>query len=215
MTIQIVGLDGTTIQAADPQFNAARTSVRPIQCLGWNSVAAPTGLITTIAAGGAIFSFRNLSANLVMIRRIGLGFVCTTAFTTAQRMEFQLTVARAFTVSDTGGTSLALTGNNGKHRTSLGTPTSVDCRIAAATALTAGTKTLDTINLGYLGTWVAGVGSVLQANVANNLFSHDPEDYPLMLAQNEGLNIINSVLMGAAGVGIVYINMEFAEVTSF
>lgn len=215
MAIQILGVDGNTVQAVDPQFNATRTSMRPVQCLGRNSVAAPTGIITVIAAGGAIFSFRNISANLIMVRRVGIGFVCTTAFTTAQRMEFRLTVARAFTASDTGGTALALTGDQGKHRTSLSTPTSVDCRISGVAALTAGTKTLDTINLGYVGFWVAGVGSVLQADTADNLFSHNSGDYPLILAQNEGFNILNSFLMGAAGAGVAYVSMEFAEVTSF
>jgi hypothetical protein len=214
MAIQLLGQDGSSVQSIDPLFLASRVSLRPMQCTAWNSIAASTGLLTAVAAGGALFSLRNLSSNLIVVSRVGIGFVCTTAFTAAQRMEFQLQVARAFTASDTGGTTLALTANNGKHRTSLATPSSLDCRIATTAALTAGTKVLDTTALGITGFWVPGVGTSLQV-APDNLFSHSAGDYPLVLGLNEGLNVVSNVLMGAAGVGVAYVNVEFAEATSF
>ena len=66
----------------------------------------------------------NASANPVIVRRVGVGLTLTTGFTAAQELRFQLQVARSWTVADSGGTAVALTGNNCKHRTSLATPTS-------------------------------------------------------------------------------------------
>ena len=128
--IQSGGGAGTAL-LVDPTFAAARVTVRPQEVLGWCSIGAATGLMTGLAAGTPVFSFRNLSINPVIVRRAGIGFVTTTAFTTAQAISFGLQVARAFTTSDSGGTAIAFTGNNAKHRTALGTPTSLDCRIAA------------------------------------------------------------------------------------
>jgi len=125
-------------------------------------------------------------------------------------------VARAFTASDTVGNAIALTGNNCKVRTSLGTLTSVDCRISAAAALTAGTKTLDTNDLGVVGGFAPTTTTgVVIAPALSNLFSDDAGDYPIILAQNEGINIMNLTAMGAAGVGTLYVNLEVAEATAY
>ena len=49
----------------------------------------------------------------------------------------------------------------------------------------------------------------------NNLLSHDSGDYPLVLAQNEGFNIMNLILMGVGGVGVFYANVELAEAVGY
>lgn len=198
----------------DTTFKALRVSVRPAEVSGWFSIGAQSGNLTTAAAAGAIFSLRQIAATLLIVRRVGIGFLLTTAFTTAQRVDYGLIVARAFTASDTGGTAIAMTGSNGKMRTSLAVPTSVDVRIATTAALTAGTKSLDANHLAQQAAWAGAVGTVL-APSQNNLLSHDTGDYPLVLAQNEGFNIQNITLMGAAGVGIAYVNTEFAEASAY
>ena len=138
----------------------------------------------------------------------------TTAFTAAQAVDYGLTIARAFTASDTGGTAVAITGNNLKARTSLASPLSVDCRIATTAALGAGTKTLDANSIGVVAGWAGAVGAGISPT-PNNLLQHDPGDHPVVLAQNEGLNILNLTAMGAAGVGFFYVNLEFAEAVSY
>lgn len=210
---KLTGAGGVDVEV-DATFKALRISVRPMEVTGWLSIGAQTGLLTTAAAAGAIFSLRQIAATLLIIRRVGIGFICTTAFTTAQRVDYGLIVARAFTASDTGGTAIALTGNNAKMRTSLATLTSVDCRIATTAALTAGTKTMDANHLSQQGAWIGAAGASLVPS-PNNLLQHDTGDYPLILAQNEGINIQNITLMGAAGVGIAYVNAEFAEAASY
>jgi hypothetical protein len=198
----------------DATFKALRVSLRPMEVTAWLSIGQASALVTGVAAGGALFSLRQLASTLLVLRRIGVGFICTTAFTTAQRMEFGLVVARAFTASDTGGSAIALTGNNAKMRTSLGTLTSVDCRISTSAALGAGTKTLDTVTLAQTAAWIGAIGAGL-APSPNNLLQHDAGDYPLVLAQNEGINIQNLVAMGAVGVGVAYVNGEISEVSAY
>lgn len=212
---KLVGNTGPAIET-DAAFKAARVSVRPSEVTGWLSVGARSGAMTGAAVGGFVYSFRNIGANPVLVRRVGVGFICTTGFTAGQEMIFGLNVARAFTASDSGGTAIALTGNNGKHRTSLATLTSVDCRIAATAHFTGGTKTSDTNDLAQVAGWAATTtpGTIIAPSL-NNLLSHDTGDYPLVLAQNEGFNIINRIAMGAGGVGAMYVNIEVAEATSY
>lgn len=208
--------DGTLAGDAkiDAYFQALRTTLRPMQVLGWYSVGAQSGLLTLVAAAGAIFSLRNSGSNLLIVRRVGVGFIATTAFTTAQRVDYGLIVARAFTASDSGGTAIAVTGNNGKHRTNHAAPTSIDCRIATTLALTAGTKTLDANHLSQTGAWVGAAGAGLAPSL-NNLHAHDASDFPLVLAANEGLNIQNITGMGTGGIGIAYVNFECAEAVAY
>lgn len=191
-----------------------RVGLYPVNVAGWFSVGAKSGLVTGVAANGVLFSLRNISGQLLMIRRIGLGFVTTTAFTAAQLLDWSLFIARNFTSSDSGGTAIALTGNNAKHRTSLASPTSIDMRIATTGALTAGTRTLDANAKSQLSMWSGAQGAGITPG-QDNLFSHTPGDHPIILQQNEGLVIANNTLMGAAGVGNLYVNLEFAETASY
>lgn len=212
MSVKIVDTLGTNELKIDASHGASRASIRPDEALTWISVGATSGLLTGVAAGGPVFSLRNISSNVLAIRRVSVGFITTTAFTTAQGLGFNLFFARSFSASDTGGTAITLTGSQNKVRTSLATPTSLDCRISSTAALTAGTRTLDTVALGVAGGASTGVGTALPPVT---LLQHDVGDYPIVLAQNEGIVIANSLAMGAAGVINLYVNIEFAEMTSF
>lgn len=201
------------IQEVTTNFKGSRISIYPKDALSWNSVAAKATNTAGISTG-TIFSFRNLSSNVILIRRIGSGFITTTAFTTPQIVDFGLFFARSFTASDSGGTAIALTGNNGKHRTSLATVNSVDCRITSGALLTAGTRTLDANNLAMISGFSNGVGTGIGVSI-NNLFDTVAGDYELVLAQNEGFVINTVTAFGAAGVGQIYVNMEFAELSTY
>jgi hypothetical protein len=213
MAIQTQGTTGNVMEV-DTTFKAARTSIRPPEVLGWNSLGAQSGLITGLAATNPAFAFRNASANLIMVRRVGIGFVTTTAFTAAQTVDFGLLMCRNFTVPDSGGTVIALTGNNAKHRSSLATSTNVDCRIATTASLGAGTRTLDANHIGQVAGFSGAAGLTIPV-ATDNLLQHAAGDYPLVLAQNEGFEIACLTAMGAAGVGKLYVNMEFGEMVSY
>jgi hypothetical protein len=212
MAIQQLGADGTSVLAVDATFKAARATLRPAEVIGWYSFGATSGLLTAVAAAGPVFSLRNTGSNLLMIRRVQVGFGVTTAFTAAQLLAYNLLFARSFTASDSGGTALYTAGMN-KHRTGFTNITSApDIRIATTAALTAGTRTLDTVPLGVAAGGATAVGVALSPVL---LLSHDAGDYPVILAQNEGLVITNGVAMGAAGVINLHVNVEFAEVASY
>jgi hypothetical protein len=189
---------------------AARTTQRPMRVLAWNEIAAQTGALTTIAAGGRLFSMRNSGANLILVRRVGWGFMTTTAFTTAQALDYSLFIARNFTVGDTVGTDVSPTGNMAKHRASLATP-NVQARLAAAAVVSGGTLTQDTQAVGIIAAGSNGLATGM-VPVQNNLLDHTADDLPIVLAQNEGITIVNNTLMGAAGVIKCYINVEYAEI---
>lgn len=203
------GVSGA-LQEVDAAHLAGRQSLWPIPAVAWNSFALRSGLLTGVAADAPVLSFRNLSSNQILVRKVQLGFVTTTAFSAAQMLDFGLYVARAFTVSDSAGLAVTLTGDTSSHRASLAPLTSADLRIADAAALTAGTRTLDAARIGQVAGWSGAVGESIPKQV---LF--EPTSYPLIIAQNEGFVINALTAMGAAGIGRLYVDVELAEVQSF
>ncbi len=211
MAIQLIGT-GAAVQEVDTAFKAARVSIRPVDVINWLSYGAASGALTGVAANGPVFSLRNTGANLLMVRRVQVGFVTTTAFTAAQGLVYQLLKANGFTTSDTGGTALYAAGQN-KHRLSFTNITAApDIRIASTAALGAGTRSLETVSMGIAGGTSNGLGTSMPMTA---LLSHDAGDHPIILAQNEGLVIANGIAMGAAGVIQWHVNIELAEVTSY
>jgi hypothetical protein len=211
VAIQKQGFSGT-VQEVDATFRAGRISIRPPEVINWNSIAGISGLLTGVAAAGPVFSFRNTGANLIMVRRVGVGFITTTAFTTAQGLYYNMIKANSFSASDSGGTALYTAGAN-KHRNAFTNIASApDIRVSTTAALTAGTRTLEGQPLATACGSSTAVGTGLPVSP---LFSHDPGDYPLILAQNEGFVITNGIAMGAAGVINLMVNLEYAEATAF
>ena len=218
MAIIQSGASSTTLLTVDPTFVAARVSDHPPEILGAYSMGLTSGALTTAAAGSTVFSFRwapATSTQLCMVRRVEIGFSTTTAFTTAQSLQYSMQIARTWTASDTGGTAAAFTQTNtGKLRTSM--PTSAfaaggQIMIANTGANTAGTRTLDTQAIGFVQGASTAVATVL---TATPIFQHQPGDYPLILATNEGFIINNVTLMGAAGVINLTVNVEWMELAA-
>lgn len=206
MGIQLMGVDGSTLAEVDSQHKSQRVSIRPLQCLAWSSFGVATGVLPTgTAAGAALFSLRNTGANLLVVRRLTIGFAIATAFTAAQRLEFALSVARGWSTSDSGGT--ALTATSGRHKATLAA-LSCEARVAATAGLTAGTRALDPNAIAMV---AGGVGALGTSIPMTAMFSHDTGDYPLLLGNNEGIVVSNALAFGAAGSGVAYVNLEVAE----
>jgi hypothetical protein len=208
----------------DPTFQAVRTADHPPEILGAYSMSLVSGALTTVTGGTVgspqiVFSFRWAPATttqLCMVRRVEIGFNDTTAFTSAQTLQWNMIVARSFTASQTGGTSAAFTQTNtGKQRTSM--PNSAfaaggNIQIANTAALSGSSFTLDT-------QYLASIGGPVTATVGSSIpmtpiFQHTPGDYPLILANNEGFVINNGQTMGAAGVGNLIVNVEWMELAA-
>lgn len=217
MAIIQSGADSTLL-TVDPSFKAARVVVKPDELTGAYQISLASGALTTVAAStasaGTLFSFRYApgGSTVCVVKRVSVNWVQTTAFGAAQQMGLGLFVARNFTGADSGGTAATLTGNNQKYRTSLATTSVSNINIGTTGALTAGTRTLDAQPLGSTYYYVSGVGTSL---VNTDLLSYDPNDYPLVLANQEGFTIQNLVLMGATGVGTLVVNVEWFEANSY
>lgn len=210
-------LSTTDLATVEPTVKTLRAIIKPDEMVGSYQLSAATGAITTLAAGGTIFSFRWApgTGQFCVIKRVSIGFNATTGFTAGQAMGFGMTVARSFTASDTVGTALTpILGNNQKNRTTQMTSMVTDARISAAVVLTAGTRTLDAQALGATQFYAptTTTGTLLPTT---NLVSYNLDDYPLVLQNNEGFVITNQILMGAGGVGTAYINVEWFEANSF
>ena len=204
----------------DPTFQAMRTSNRPPEILGAYSMSMVSGNITVIAAGStsvpvSLFSFRwapATSTQLCMIRRVEVGFNTITAFGAAQSLQYNMVIARNFTVNQSGGTSASFAQTNtGKHRTVM--PTSAlasggGIQMATTTAL-AGTSF--TVDSQYFAS-VNGTSTTIGTSIPMTpIYQHQTGDYPLMFATNEGFLINNGQLMGATGVGNLIVNVEWME----
>lgn len=215
MAQQLLGADGSTIVRVDPTFGALRVSPRPLEASAWMQISAKSGALTVVTGSTAnlVFALRNGGANLYLVRKIQIQWTTTTGYTAAQYQDFGAYVARGYTVASSGGTTITLTGNTNKLRTSLSALTSPDCRISTTAALTAGTLTVDTNPVGVYGAWCAAAG-VGQGFPLTTIFDQGPGDYPLVLAQNEGIVICPVTTMGAAGVGFLTVMIEVAETTS-
>ena len=215
MAQQILGADGTTVVRVDPTFGALRVTPRPLEVTAWMQISAKTGALTVVTGSTAnlVFALRNGGSNLYLVRKIQIGYTTTTGYTAAQFQDFGAYVARGYTGASSGGTAITISGNTNKLRTSLGTLSTPDCRISTTAALTAGTLTVDTNPIGVYGTWcaaaTAGAGFPL-----TTIFDQGPGDYPLVLANQEGLVICPITTMGAAGVGILTVVVEVAETTT-
>jgi hypothetical protein len=174
------------------------------------SLALRSGALTLVAADGPVWSMQWTSTSLIcVVKRILISVGVTTAYTTAQVTRYGLYFARAYTVADTGGAAATLTTNNGKKDTSYPTTSVTDMRMGTTGAITAGTRTLDAqpLEIAQFGTTALG-----SANDDEWNFGMVPSRQELILRQNEGLVINNLTLMGAVGVLLLAVTVEWAEV---
>jgi hypothetical protein len=225
MGFKLTGNSGTDAEVDGTNFRALRITTRPtdVGALGSYRIAAFSGLMTTIAAGtasaGHVFSFRWSDAtNLCLVRYLKIRWAVITGFTGAQELAFDAYVARGYSADHGGGTSITLGGNNQKKRTSMGTSlvtTAASARIASASALTGSSFTLDAnpILVGMGKTLAAG--ATVQDASFESVLDMTASEYPVVLAQNEGIVARNVVLMGAAGTVRMAVEIVWDEVAAY
>ena len=208
--------DGTTTVKPDATLDAMRASFYPCEAAAWYQITLTSGALTGVAAGTAnlVWALRQLDTSLLLVRRIGWSWLTTTGYTAAQYQDFAVSGARSYTVSSSGGTAWSNASNNNKIRTSLAAPTSIDLRIATTAALTAGTYTADSNVFGQQGCNNAA-GTAGGYVPMTYVLDQGPGDYPLVLAQNEGIIIYPVTAMGAAGVGTLTVTIEVAQAAAF
>jgi hypothetical protein len=210
----------------DPTYGAGRVTIKPDEynsALGFQGGhfrwAQVSGALTGAAAASAVVSFRSPPVGYSLVKRIQLGYVLTTAFTTGQIVDFDVVRCTGFTASDTGGTAYApFIGNNNKKRSNLmNTSQLADLRIASTAALGAGTKTQDLSPFAYLSSTpinLAVPSAALSSGgmqVSDLYAQNTAAEHPEMFQPNEGFNIRVVTALGAGGVLKLYAVVDWAE----
>ena len=221
MAIIQSGANSTSLMSVDATFAAAHMTLRPPEQTGSYQIAALSGAVTGVGAGSPVFSMRWAPGTgaLCLINNVTISATVTTGFTAQQELEYALFVARGFTVSDAAGTQVIMSGNNQKLRTSMNTSliaSGGDMRISSTVALTAGTRTLDSQPLNANSFMaIAATASSAISNVNIPLFDRYPGEYPIVLANNEGIVVNNLLAMGAAGVVRLVVSVSWTEVATY
>lgn len=197
----------------DEAMHALRVSTWPQQCLGEYRFGQSTGLMTAIAANGEIGQFRWTNATrLAVVKFIKVRYAVIAGFTAAQELGFDVIGSVNFTVAGTGGTAVTPGTQNLKKRQSYPDSLVADMRIATTAALGAGTKTLSANPYAAMAQkTLAAAATVQDAAFETTLDMTNSSDGPIVLAQNEGLSIRNSILMGAGGTVRASIEIAWAE----
>lgn len=189
--------------------------------LGHFDVSVATGAIGAgMAADGELFQFLLVNAGvLALVYEISItGMRATTAFA-AGAIDIKATIARAWIAVGTGGSTLTLTGNQAQLRTNMDTSLMHEIRVATTAALGAGTKTLDTQDIGQIVTHSSGgfssatpiIGSIYLPHTT--LFKADlsADESPIVIAPNEGFVVRATVPI--TGVWNLGIRVKWAETT--
>jgi hypothetical protein len=219
MAIQVQGNAGTVAEVDGTTFRAVRVTARPMDhgALGQYRLSTIVPLVVTQAANGTLFSFRWGDATRLCVPQfIRLEVQQSAAATATIAPAFEVILARSFSVSDSAGTALTLTGNAFKKRTSMGTTLVTDIRKSAVAAgLTAGTRTLDAEAMIQLGT-VQTITTVNQTTYVKSWDATNSGDHPFVFAQNEGFIVRGpTVVFGAAGTANLIVDVAWAEVTAY
>lgn len=225
MNVRIAGVGPqASIEAqVDPLFQALRASLRPLdhtlggQILGHYRAVFDTGAVATPGAAAVLLAFRwGDTKNLAVLKRVQVSAVLTTVLTALQALSVQAVIARAFTVSATGGAVISLAGQNQKNRTNMGTSLVTDLRQGSAGVVTAGTRTLDAAPFGAtlipLVTNTVGVGIPLTPLYQ---MDHPGSQHPVIFAKDEGFEVQNGIAFPAAGAMRFTGVIEWAELAVY
>ena len=219
MAIQLIG-NGGVIAEVDANTRALLTRPQPIDigALGSYRGAWQTGTVTAGAAPlSPWFSFRwGTPAASCILRHVRVGLQAVTAFTAGNAL-IDVVIARAFTVSDSGGTVVTPVGDSQKKKTNMASTLVTDMRIASTVSLTPGARTLDAAPAGSTNfTATTTPNSVLLTkNEPSRLFNLTIGDgmWPFVFVQNEGF--ILRATVPANGTWIAFVDVDWDEKTTF
>lgn len=205
---------------AEQSAQGLHTTIKPIPygALGHYRVAVRVSIIAAQAAGSRLFTLRNAGSNVVTISCLNLRLLQTGAFTAAIEDSIDVYKCTAFSVSDTVSTvtpivsrkrtSMAAAPGNGEVRNVTVT--------GVAAGMTGGTLTKDGSPLHQLPKFFqAAVPTTDNPFALSDVFDDVNGTHPVVLAANEGIEIENRVLLGAAAGASLYIDCSYAETTAY
>ncbi|HEV7675088.1 MAG TPA: hypothetical protein VGQ12_11215 [Candidatus Angelobacter sp.] len=226
--------EGNQVHQSQDLGGNTRVYSHPPAVLGCYQVNGRTATYGGLSAAAPLFSFRwGDATRIAIINHVKVQVIATVAATTAGQAERELIIARGFSASDTGGTAVTLTGNNQKMRTSQGTSLVTDMRFFGGT-ISAGTRTLDANPIASAVAWLplnmtgvdigcSGAGPtgaawscVSSSGYIDLLNTANGQDYPLVLAQNEGFIVrIGKDAMPAGATQQTYLTVQWCEANAY
>jgi hypothetical protein len=223
MPIQLLGNGGTIIGGGEEASLPLHIAQHPVQG-NWYRFSGFTGTLTAaLAANSEVLQFRFVSGakSFALIYKVIFdGMAIVVVPTAAGPMGFQLVPARAWTVAGSGGTRIAVSGDNLQMETAAPNSQVNDLGIATTGLLTVGTKTLDANAQGQV---IGGVGTAAITAYGNTGFmmpqplldASAAGGMPLVLANNEGFVVRTTHAGLAAMTYAAGFTVVWAEVTAF
>jgi hypothetical protein len=222
MGVQIIGNGGVVIGAGEEARKPLHVQHMP-KVGNFYRFSSFTGTIgAALAANSELLQFRFVSGTktFALVHKVifdGLGIVAVA--TAAGPLGFQMVIARAWTAAGSGGTRIAMTGDNLQLETSLPNSQVNDLGIATTGALTAGTKSLDANGIGQalggVGTGAVTIYGPTSIVTPQPLFTFEESGMPLVLANQEGFIIKTTHAGPAALTYVAGFTVVWSEVAAF
>lgn len=204
---------------------------------GAYTIAAVSGVFSAVAAGtasaGHLFALRWPTAvanvpvdprKLLVLQRLRARWRTVVGFTAAQQIGMDLSIVRSYTAPHTGG----LASMTPSQKRAVFPPqgatagptaslvTAANLQIANTGALTNGTETFDAQPIKWDSfAELAAAATVPKGSMEIFLSQEDLDRYPIVLAQNEGLVLRNTTLMGAGGTAQLAVELDWLEVVRY
>lgn len=214
----LLGKDGSSQLAVDATFFAARGRQMPLPygSLGHYRSTARFALANAQAAGSRLWEIRNNAANLIIPTRLNIQWTQIAAHTASIRDSLQLFRSTAFTVLDSVNTVTPTV--SPRKSTMAAAPGGAQIRhvtvAGAAAGMTGATRTPDGGFASAIEQWlIQTVSATIQlVPVVKEMLDDVNGTHPFVLAQNEGLELQNEVLLGAAAGSSVVVDFSWAEI---
>lgn len=201
--------DSSAIAEVDKALGALRVTPRPMQALGYYRWAGFTGAMTAVGSNTEFFQFRWTDAtNLALIQFLRMRMLFT-ACNTPQEVALSADLASGWTVDGSGGTSVALGAPNLTKRTSFPQTKVSAIRVATTAGLNPGTRTLDASSFLLQSGYLSAVGNI-PVDITLDLTNGGAE-YPIVLVQNEGLILRNTLALSGTNAPKIAIEIAWAE----
>lgn len=220
----------------DLTHNAVRTSNRPVESIGQYRAITHSGACASLSAGDIIASLWWADATrFFKLNRLAMNLTVLSNITAAPVFDAEAFVFRGATAASSGSGSSTLSGVGDKQKLRKTMPNMILTQagelrtVGTTTTLTASAgKTNDSASFGYA-TWgslfnssatgtavLVTVGAGLSPGGWQDLYNAGASDsYPLILSQNEGIEIKIKTANNASGTVRYSFLWEWAELASF
>jgi hypothetical protein len=215
------GTTGALQEVGAGSQSGAHTCLKPVPfgALGHYGLAVNFALVATQAAVSRLFEIRNTGANLIIPTRFAVRWVQTAAHTAAILAQLSVNKLTGFSAVDTTNTV---------------TPTAVVKRVSgmavapgnvalrhvtvagAAAGMTGGTVTVGAAYHRMSQWMLLAVPTTVPTNMQFVEFiSPESQTHNIVLANNEGIDLENTIVLGAAAGSNIDVIFEWAESTAY